>query len=195
MIKALLILAMVVFAVQSIRTRQLLISAVWLAFVSALLSVLLYLYGAPIVAVIELSVGAGLVTVVFVFSVAIAGEDAVWVRSLVPKPLAIGLPVLLALLFAWYLSAPVVSVGSTAGVTEPTLSVVLWDQRGLDMLVQVVILFSGTLGVLGLLAETKPPLEGAFAAEVAATRDSDLAVMEHQSRVAEVTETVGAPPR
>ncbi len=193
MIKALLILAMVVFAVQSIRTRQLLISAVWLAFVSALLSVLLYLYGAPIVAVIELSVGAGLVTVFFVFSVAIAGEDAVRVRSLVPKPLGFGLPILLALLLAWYLSTPVVSVGSSAGMAEPTLSVVLWDQRGLDMLVQVVILFSGTLGILGLLAETRPPLEGAFAAEVAAARDSDLAVMEHQSRNVEVIETVGAP--
>mgnify|MGYP000372887888 CR=1 FL=1 len=192
MIKALLIVAMVVFAVQSIRARQLLISAVWLAFVSALLSVLLYLYGAPIVAVIELSVGAGLVTVFFVFSVAIAGEDAVTVRSLVPKPLAIGLPLLLALLLAWFLSTPLTAPGSVTGAAEPTLSVVLWEQRGLDMLVQVVILFSGTLGVLGLLAESRPPLGGAFAAEVAATRESDLAVMEQQSRVVEVTETAGS---
>lgn len=195
MIKALLIVAMVVFAVQSIRARQLLISAVWLAFVSALLSVLLYLYGAPIVAVIELSVGAGLVTVFFVFSVAIAGEDAVVARSLVPKPLAIGLPLLLVSLLAWFLSAPVLPVGGTSGIAEPSLSVVLWDQRGLDMLVQVVILFSGTLGVLGLLAESRPPLQGAFAAEVAATRQNDLAVMEHQSRVVGVTETQGSPRR
>jgi len=195
MIKALLIVAMVVFAVQSIRARQLLISAVWLAFVSALLSVLLYLYGAPIVAVIELSVGAGLVTVFFVFSVAIAGEDAVKVRSLVPKPLAIGLPLLLVLLLTWFLSAPLTPPAGVAAAAEPTLSVVLWEQRGLDMLVQVVILFSGTLGVLGLLAESRPPLEGAFAAEVAATRNSDLAVMEQQSRVVEVTEMAGSPRR
>jgi NADH:ubiquinone oxidoreductase subunit 6 (subunit J) len=195
MIKALLIIAMIVFAVQSIRARQLLISAVWLALVSALLSVLIYLYGAPIVAVIELSVGAGLVTVFFVFSVAIAGEDAVKARSLVPKPLAIGLPLLLVLLLAWFLSAPLTAPGYAAGATEPALSVVLWEQRGLDMLVQVVILFSGTLGILGLLAESKPPLDGAFAAEVAATREDDLAAMEHQSRGAEVAETVGSPRR
>jgi uncharacterized MnhB-related membrane protein len=187
MIKALLVLTMVVFAVQSVRARQLLLSAVWLAFVSALLSVSLYLYGAPIVAVIELSVGAGLVTVFFVFSVAIAGEDAVKARSSIPKPLAVGLPVLLVLLLAWFLLAPAVTPVAGTGVSEPILGIVLWEQRGLDMLVQVVILFSGTLGVLGLLAESRPPLEGAFAAEVAATRDSDLATMEQQSRVVEVT--------
>ena len=189
MIKALLVLTMVVFAVQSVRARQLLQSAVWLAFVSALLSVCLYLYGAPIVAVIELSVGAGLVTVFFVFSVAIAGEDAVKARSSIPKPLAVGLPGLLVLLLAGFLLVPAVTPVAGTGLSEPVLGIVLWEQRGLDMLVQVVILFSGTLGVLGLLAESRPPLEGAFAAEVAATRDIELATMEQQSRVVEVTES------
>jgi len=50
-------------------------SALWLAGVSALVSIMCYLLGAYAVAVIELSVGAGLVTVLFVFAISIAGEE------------------------------------------------------------------------------------------------------------------------
>jgi len=54
-------------AILAIRTKRLLISAIWLAVASALTAVMIYLLGAPQIAVIELSVGAGLVTVLFVF--------------------------------------------------------------------------------------------------------------------------------
>ena len=50
----------------------------------------------------------------------------------------------------------------------------LWNQRGLDVLVQVVLIFSGVLGFLGLLAEVKPPLEGSAAAEIITKRESEL---------------------
>jgi uncharacterized MnhB-related membrane protein len=168
-----------VFAVQAIRARRLIVSAIWLAGVSALLSVLFFLYGAPQVAVIELSVGAGLVTVLFVFAISIAGDEAVSVRSLLPLPLAIGLALLSIFLLGWYiLPAHLLPAATLQG--ETSLTDVLWNQRGLDVLVQVVLIFSGVLGLLALLAEVKAPLEGSVAEEVSAKRDRELQSLEGQ---------------
>ena len=60
-------------------------------------------------------------------------------------------------------------------------SVLLWQTRGLDLMVQAVLIFSGVLGLLGLLAEAKAPLEGSMAQEVAARRDREMLRMETQA--------------
>ena len=74
--------AAIVCAYRAMVTQRLLICSLYLACVSASVSGILYLLGAQQVAVIELSVGAGLVTVLFVFAINIAGEETVDVRSL-----------------------------------------------------------------------------------------------------------------
>jgi uncharacterized MnhB-related membrane protein len=70
-----IVVGLLVCAVQAVRVQRLLNSALWLAGASALVALLIYMLGAPEVAVIELSVGAGLVTVLFVFAINIAGEE------------------------------------------------------------------------------------------------------------------------
>lgn len=139
-------------AVQAIRASRLLTSALWLAGVSALVAVLLYSIGGREVAVIELSVGAGLVTVLFVFAINIAGEEATLFQSVLPKPLAWTL-VLLALILLGWLTLPITDI--IQPIPEPIFAGVLWEQRGLDLLVQIVLIFSGVLGILGLLAGTR----------------------------------------
>lgn len=84
MLLAALLIAMLAFAAQALRARRLLYSALWLAGASALLATIFYQLGAPEVAVIELSVGAGLVTVLFVFAINVAGEEAYVGPPLVP---------------------------------------------------------------------------------------------------------------
>ena len=81
MLYALLVAGAVVCAFQALRASHLLPSAIWLAGVSALTAITLYTMGAHEIAVIELSVGAGLVTVLFVFAISIAGDDAMDARS------------------------------------------------------------------------------------------------------------------
>ncbi len=41
-------------------------------------------------------------------------------------------------------------------VPEAPFATVLWEQRALDVLLQVVLIIGGVLGVLGLLAEGRP---------------------------------------
>jgi uncharacterized MnhB-related membrane protein len=178
MIDLLLLIVTLVFAVQSFRTPRLLSAALWLAGVSALLSILFFRLGAPQVAVIELSVGAGLVTVLFVFAISVAGDEPITAASLVPWPLAVGLAFGAAALTGW-LALPVSPVELV--VAERPLSQILWQERGMDMLGQVVIIFCGVLGMLGLLAEVRAPLEHTMAAEASARREWGLQEMQQKA--------------
>jgi uncharacterized MnhB-related membrane protein len=179
MLNLLLVVVAVIFAVGAIRARQLLVSAIWLAGTSALVAVLFFLYGARQVAVIELSVGAGLVTVLFVFAISIAGDEPSAARPVLPRPVIAALLALFLLLLGWF-TLPAPDVATVATGAESPLTDFLWQERGLDVLVQVVLIFSGVLGLLGLLAEVKPPLEGSAAEEVTARRDRELQAMEGQ---------------
>lgn len=156
----LLMIAAVLCAFQALRTRQLLAAALWLACTSAIVAGLLYALGAHEVAVIELSVGAGLVTVLFVFGITIAGEETQEMRSLVPWALAGGLALALIGLVGWFI-LPMAEAGTA--VTEPSFSVMLWENRGLDMLVQIGLIFAGVMGILGILAEKETAEERARA--------------------------------
>lgn len=178
MLNLLLVLVTLICAVQAIRAKQLIASSLWLALVSALCSVLFFIYGAHLVAVIELSVGAGLVTVLFVFAINMAGDDPISPKPVPPRWLGIGIAVLFVGLLGWYVLPSSIIASPTAA--DQSLSVVLWQERGMDLIVQVILIFSGVLGLLGLLAEAKAPLEGSIAGEVLARRDDRMQAMESQ---------------
>ncbi len=153
----LIVLGMAICAIQAIRVHRLLFSALWLAGCSALVALLMYLIGAPEIAVIELSVGAGLVTVLFVFAINIAGdEEVIAVRSLIPKPLAWVLLGSAMLLLGWMVLPGFLNMAGFP--SEEGLAVVLWQDRNLDLMLQVVLIFAGVLGVIGLLADSKAPV-------------------------------------
>ena len=146
----LLLVLMLLSAVQAVHATRLLVATIWLAVLSALLATLLYLLGAWEIAVIELSVGAGLVTVLMVFVITMVG-DVPTTSRLAQSGLLVG--VMLAILGLLVLIAP------SLGIDRPTLAsapadfaTTLWAWRGLDVLAQIVLLFAGVLGILGLLS-------------------------------------------
>jgi uncharacterized MnhB-related membrane protein len=149
-----IVIGTLICAVQAIRVRRLLMSALWLAGASALVALLIYMLGAPEVAVIELSVGAGLVTVLFVFAINIAGEETLPIRRLVPRPLAWGFLAVCLLLMGWFILPRETLVNIAED--KDSFAQVVWNLRSLDMLLQVILIFTGVLGVVGLLAENTP---------------------------------------
>ena len=152
-LQILIVAVTLICAFQALRARRLLVSALWLAGSSALVALMIYLLGAQEVAVVELSVGAGLVTILFVFAINIAGEETLPARSLIPRPLSWGLIIVSVLLLGWFILPrllPVLPAPDSAPFSQ-----VAWDQRGLDMLLQVALIFTGVLGVVGLLVDRK----------------------------------------
>jgi uncharacterized MnhB-related membrane protein len=153
----LLTVGILVCAVQAIRVSRLLYCALWLAGTSALVALLIYMLGAPEIAVIELSVGAGLVTVLFVFAINIAGDEILAREKFLPRPVAWLLIAIALLLLGWLVLPNLVEI--PLADTLPVLSGAVWEARSLDVLLQIVMIFSGVLGLLGLLAEGKPHIE------------------------------------
>jgi len=153
---ALLLLAAIGCALLALRAEKLLVSALWLAGTSAFTALLLYLMGAQTIAVVELSVGAGLVTILFVFAISVAGDESMDVHTVIPKPLAIGLVLVTGVALAWLtLMQPAASATPIVATATGQLSNTLWQERSLDILLQIVLIFGGVMGVLGLLADAK----------------------------------------
>ncbi|MBN1334676.1 MAG: NADH-quinone oxidoreductase subunit J [Deltaproteobacteria bacterium] len=151
-----LLVLLVVAAVWTVLARGLVGAAIGLAVTSVVLSVLLFQMHAPWAAVFELSVCAGLITVVFVSAVALTRAES-------PQELAraterrwrryVALPILLVVVAVAlaYLGVPEIPPSRPMG--EPGVGETLWRLRPTDVLGQVLILFTGVLGVVVLFKE------------------------------------------
>jgi uncharacterized MnhB-related membrane protein len=147
---AVFLLGAVFCAYRAIVAKRILSATIYLACISALVSAVIYLLGAPQVAVMELSVGAGLVTVLLVYALSVVGDDALDPASVIPKPLAFGVVGLVVLLLG-LMVYPAIQTNLDQGPI--TLANVLWQNRVLDVWIQIALIFSGVMGVLGLLSE------------------------------------------
>ncbi len=146
------VLGAVVCAYRAMTSPRILTSTIYLAFVSAATAMLLYAFGAAQVAVIELSVGAGLVTVLVLYAISVVGDDAADPGPIIPRAVAVALTLLTVAMLGWMAFA----LPARAGVSAvPPLARALWEQRVLDVWIQMVLIFAGVLGILGLLAESK----------------------------------------
>lgn len=151
MLPVIVVVGAILCAAAALFARQLLASSLWLAGASALTAVMLYMLGAPEAAVIELSVGAGLVTVLFVFAINIAGEDVPDTHPVIPRPLGYVLSGLAFILLA-AVTLPRLPLASAVPLAQK-FTEVFWQQRGLDTLLQAALIFCGVMAILTLLAE------------------------------------------
>src|SRR5690606_15041307 len=157
-------------ALFALRARRVLVAILWLALVSALSSLLLYLVGAWLIAVIELSVGTGLATVLMVFVITMIGDE----HEHVPlKPLRLSL-VLLSVVPICLLTLPFIP--TTTPLSQDPLQTVLWQSRGLDILPQIALIFVGMIGVLALSSDDNR------AVSISSDNDLENVTSEHVNR-------------
>lgn len=135
---------------QAVRSVRLLHSALWLAGVSVAVALMLYLIGAYLMAVIELSLSVGLITILLVFAISMVGADSP--DHPVARPLNVPF-VAAMLLLVIGLTLPLLVPPRDTG-PEASFSMTFWQQREADVLAQIALIFSGVLGVLDLLTET-----------------------------------------
>lgn len=151
----LILLGILVCAFQAVLSKRLLVTALWLAGVSALVALMMYLMGAYQIAVIELSVGAGLVTVLFIFAINIAGEEPIPFISIIPKPLAWIAVLAMIGLIAWQVLPDEILKNSIQNVPDSGFQFTVWFGRQIDLYLQIFIIFAGVLSMLGLISEEK----------------------------------------
>jgi NADH:ubiquinone oxidoreductase subunit 6 (subunit J) len=151
-----LLVGLVLSALFTVLIRDLLKGAIALAVMSAVLTIILFLLNAPLAAVFELSVCAGLVTVVFISAISMTKlrtKEEVAQHRQERRRRFLALPVILialaaiALAVIWpHANDLLANVGSVAGAKAG--ADVFWKERQVDLLGQIVIILAGVFGVL-----------------------------------------------
>ncbi len=157
MLIILIVALTLVCAIQAIVASRLLHSALWLAGTSVLTALIMYMLGAHEVAAVELSVGAGLVTILFVFAINITGEEPLQLKSLVPKYLALILTAI-GMMSLIFMILPAFNIPIPAELNG-TFRQTIWVDRSMDLLLQILLIFAGVLGIIGLLSDDAPFLQ------------------------------------
>ena len=152
-----LLTALVFAAMWAVMTRSLLMSAIGLAITSIILTALLFRLDAPLAAVFELSVCAGLITVVFVSTISLTkpvtrDELKQQTKNRIKRYWYLPVLVVVAfILLGFYMITPEVKF------FEPYLELdvrnVLWKLRQTDLLGQIMIILTGVFGVVVLFKE------------------------------------------
>jgi len=151
-----MLVLMVVCALWAVIAPNLLKAAIGLAVTSAILAIIMFRLNAQLAAVFELSVCAGLITVVFISVISLThpmAESDANVRTVLRRFAFLPLLVLIVAVVFGMLDLKPDFSSLPAMAPEGDMRVVLWGQRQLDLFAQVVVLLTGIFGVVVLLKE------------------------------------------
>lgn len=143
------------FAVLAVFLKDVLLSVLSLATVSALLSILFFQLGCPVAGVFELSVGAGLITVLVVLTISFiqTRKEKRQERKILWALIALAASALVFFLFQTTTRLMLPSTIPPAGWGE--VGEVLWKLRAFDLVPQVLVVLSAVFGILALLRREK----------------------------------------
>ena len=155
-----LLAGLVISAAICVVIRNLLKAAIVLAVVSAILSIIMFVLGASLAAVFELSVCAGLITVVFISAISMTKihskeeiEQKERERHKRFALLPVALIVVLAAVFFFVWPHVNAMIPYTVNSTQ-TAQIELWGKRQVDLLGQIVIILAGVYGVIVFFKES-----------------------------------------
>jgi NADH-quinone oxidoreductase subunit J len=147
----LLLSGLLLFSILAVLAKDLIKSAIGLALASLFLGIIFFRMGAPYAGVFEISVVAGLITVLFMLTISLTkpGGD---VRE--SKTVRLVFPVFFVIvglidIFVMKGLLPKLQVLQT-GAETGTFSEVLWKQRTFDLVGQLAVILAGVFAVLAL---------------------------------------------
>jgi NADH-quinone oxidoreductase subunit J len=138
-------------------SSRLLVAVITLALTSIIITLLMFKLNSPFAAVFELSICAGLITVIFITTIS-------FVKPLTQQELTesrkrrikkyIYLPVVMALVgFVVSIVIKPVSLKLPEIIQETSVRNVLWNLRQVDLLGQVIVLLIGVFGIVVLFKD------------------------------------------
>ena len=146
-----LLCGLVIFSVAAILVRDILKAAICLAAASLLLGILFFVMKAPYIGAFEVSVVAGLITVLFITTIALTktGGDvreskaAAWIFPL--------FFIVFLVLDFFVMRGLIGKIPALEGTPENgPFGEVLWKMRTFDLVGQIGVIFAGVLAVLAL---------------------------------------------
>jgi NADH-quinone oxidoreductase subunit J len=138
-------------------SRSLLRGGIGLALTSAVLSIIMFRLNSPLAAVFELSVCAGLISVIFITTISLTqpltmSEVNQRMRQRLirfwPLPLLVILAGAILVMVKFNIAIPL-----PAAEIEPDVRLVLWNFRQIDLIGQILVLLAGAFGVVILFKE------------------------------------------
>ena len=150
-LQILLLSGLVLFSILAILSRNLLRSAISLAVASLLLGIIFFRMKAPYAGVFEISVVAGLITVLFILTIALTkGESDVRESNLVRIIFPLFFIVFI-IIDALVMKTLILKIPALPGSADQgTFGDVLWKQRSFDLIGQLAIILAGVFSVLAL---------------------------------------------
>jgi NADH-quinone oxidoreductase subunit J len=147
----LLLSGLVLFSILAVLSKDLIKSAISLAAASLLLGIIFFRMSAPYAGVFEISVVAGLITVLFMLTIALTKAEGDVRESRVVKlvfPLFFAIFILIDVLVMKSLLQKIPALPET--VEHGTFGDVLWKQRTFDLVGQLAVILAGVFSVLAL---------------------------------------------
>ncbi|HEK85523.1 MAG: NADH-quinone oxidoreductase subunit J [Candidatus Saccharicenans sp.] len=150
-IQIILLVGLVIFAGLAILAKDLLKAALSLAVASLFLGIIFFRLSAPYAGVFEISVVAGLITVLFALTISLTRkndqvQEARLVKIAFPLFFILFLIIDGLVMKSLLLKVPALPAGPEAG----TFGQVLWKQRTFDLIAQIGVILAGVLAVLAL---------------------------------------------
>lgn len=151
---------LVLFSLLTVMIKDLLRAVIALALASACLTIVMFMLNAPLAAVFELSVCAGLITALFVSIISLAKpltpeeetlETGKRIKRYIYLPFIL---IIVTLLFMFIKPGLNFNIYSSP-VSNISVQDVIWKQRMLDIMGQIIIILAGVLGVVILFKESK----------------------------------------
>lgn len=145
-----LLIGLVIFSALSILVRDLLRAAISLAVASIFLAIIFFRMNAAYAGVFELSVVAGLITVLFITAIALTRSEEEVAEGKFHKFV---FPLFFLALLAIDILVMKSLLGRIPAVSSPetgTFGDIMWKERSFDLIGQVGVIFAGVLAVLAL---------------------------------------------
>lgn len=156
-IDIILLIVLLAFAIGCVYSTRLIFSAVSLAAASVVTTLLMFRLNSPFAAVFELSVCAGLITVIFISVISMVKpliKEEIDVRKRARSPKYVYLPVLLLISGLLLLQIPVLMNFKLPEIAaKMDVRTLIWNERHADLIAQVIIFIAGAFGIIVLFKE------------------------------------------
>lgn len=142
----LLFVLAILFALWAVMAKKLLTSAIMLALLSVCVSLIFFNLGAPWAGVFELSVCAGLITVLFIGAVSLIRHEDEKHPENRARFYALPLAAAIFAIAGWYYLPPFfeeLAAWRRMASGSPAIGLALWDLRRPDLLGQILMLAAG----------------------------------------------------